>query len=355
MKRLFLLAICFLTMLCLDAQVKYVVTSSSLNVRQYPSAESPLLGKLPLGTTIDVWWIMDGWAKIMYQQKHAYVSEQYIAEATSPAALAAIQKASQIASAGSNTQSTSKPSSPKPSEVATVTTTSSTANKSSSTSKASSPQETKKTTTPKEVAKSNNPESTSQSKSAQQDNSSKKEESSQPVSKPTNGLGIYGELFGVIVPKNPICGGFGGDVQFGLNSYNINFIGVGVGIRGLWSTEPDKFKTVKYSQAYMPIYVNDKIYFSKGETAPYIDIALGGVVTFKQTIKTISKTTTGGTSTTIDKYDGGGGLFLRAGIGITHRGSHFGLGYEMLGLKVKGFSDLQLSHCIYLKIGFGNR
>jgi uncharacterized YkwD family protein len=58
------------------------VTASALNVRTMPSVQGQILGKLPQHTTITVNGMINGWAKISYQGKTAYVNAQYIQPTT---------------------------------------------------------------------------------------------------------------------------------------------------------------------------------------------------------------------------------------------------------------------------------
>ena len=57
---------------------KYVVTVSSLNIRKKPNTSSEILGTFSNGDTINVYSITNGWAKISYNGKKAYVSSKYI-------------------------------------------------------------------------------------------------------------------------------------------------------------------------------------------------------------------------------------------------------------------------------------
>lgn len=353
MKRFWLVIICLFTMmLCMEAQIKYVVTSSSLNVRQFPSAEAPILGKLPLGTTIEVWWVVDGWAKILYQQKHAYVSEQHIAEASSAAAIAAVQQASQKTStSSSNDTQQSYPSTTKSPDIA----------KTSSSSTTSTASKSKTTATSSDYKKTQNPSKEVVYADAIDENEDSytvaynKTESEQSTSIPAHRFGFYAELTGHLIPAKPVMGGIGGDVQFGFVSQNLNFLGAGIGIRGQWQEfNLDSQHNYKYSQAYMPIYANDKIFFSKGELSPYLDVSLGGVVMFpsktKETVYALAGTTSNET-----KGETMGGLFFSAGLGLSSNGVQYGICYELIGVQPNKNAKMSLGHYICFKIGIGSR
>ncbi len=60
-------------------QEKYeVVSTSRLNVRNKPTAKSPIIGRLNPHEQIDVYSIANTWAKIIYKNRTAYVSSKYI-------------------------------------------------------------------------------------------------------------------------------------------------------------------------------------------------------------------------------------------------------------------------------------
>lgn len=66
------------------AQKPYEVNAQSLNVRRGPSAKTKAEGVLHMGERVEVVEISDGWAKINYNGKTAYVSARYINEAPEP-------------------------------------------------------------------------------------------------------------------------------------------------------------------------------------------------------------------------------------------------------------------------------
>lgn len=59
----------------------YQVNTASLNVRSGPSTSFTILGKLSIGTEVEVISINNGWAKIQYNNKDAYCSMTYLTEA----------------------------------------------------------------------------------------------------------------------------------------------------------------------------------------------------------------------------------------------------------------------------------
>jgi hypothetical protein len=77
-------AIIFLCLLCCvvaTAQTHYkVVTDSQLNIRTSPSAYASVVGTLQNGSEIGVYGLSNGWAKIKYGNRYAYVSAQFLQE-----------------------------------------------------------------------------------------------------------------------------------------------------------------------------------------------------------------------------------------------------------------------------------
>ena len=57
---------------------KGTVTADILNVRSGPSTETEKLGKLSLGTTVDILAQSEGWYEISFESKTAYISAEYI-------------------------------------------------------------------------------------------------------------------------------------------------------------------------------------------------------------------------------------------------------------------------------------
>lgn len=55
-----------------------IVVGSKLNVRQRPSSQSKIVGTLYNGDYVEVYDFMNNWAEIKYNQKHAYISANYI-------------------------------------------------------------------------------------------------------------------------------------------------------------------------------------------------------------------------------------------------------------------------------------
>lgn len=59
-------------------QEKYeVISTSRLNVRNKPTTNSSIIGTLNPHEQIDVYSIIDSWAKISYRSRMAYVSSKY--------------------------------------------------------------------------------------------------------------------------------------------------------------------------------------------------------------------------------------------------------------------------------------
>ncbi len=60
----------------------YIVNTkvSPLNVRKYPGTDSAILGSLPKGSEIEVEEIVDGWARIKFNDVTAYCSADYLKE-----------------------------------------------------------------------------------------------------------------------------------------------------------------------------------------------------------------------------------------------------------------------------------
>jgi hypothetical protein len=80
-KTLLLFLLFFLDIASIVAQDMYKVTSqSSLNVRSYASKNSSKLGMLNSGDIIEVYSIDNGWARIKYNGRTAYVSARYLEE-----------------------------------------------------------------------------------------------------------------------------------------------------------------------------------------------------------------------------------------------------------------------------------
>lgn len=68
------------------AQTKYEVTANTfLNIRSHASTDAPIVGTIDKGGEVEVYEIMDGWAKIRYNDDYAYVSAQYLKKTESNA------------------------------------------------------------------------------------------------------------------------------------------------------------------------------------------------------------------------------------------------------------------------------
>lgn len=58
--------------------VEVINVSRSLNVRQAPDQNAKIIGSIKLGTLIEVKSISNGWAEIVFNDKQAYVSANYV-------------------------------------------------------------------------------------------------------------------------------------------------------------------------------------------------------------------------------------------------------------------------------------
>lgn len=264
----------------------YLVTSKgNLNVRKAASSEASVIGTVKSGDTITVINTTEKWAEIQYGSRNGFVSALYIKAL---------------------------------------------------------PQEQASTT---DVAQQNSTIKWQYTSEEKGDTISAKEKQEENKLTPTKSkwLAFYVELNGDVQPK-PIAGGFGADAQVGLNTKDINFVGLGLGVRGIFANTKSGSTTYKSAYAYMPIYANDKFYFYEGKANLYIDFSIGGYVQFKPTVKTVVS----GKVVDKTKYDGGGGFYLRAGLGASHEGTQYGLGYELFASKGA------TSHAIYIKFGLGS-
>ena len=79
MKKIVLLLLFMVSCAFVMAQSsQYQVTASSLNVRKAPNPQAAVVGKLDGGTTLNVYEIDQGWAKIIYKSQYAYISSKHI-------------------------------------------------------------------------------------------------------------------------------------------------------------------------------------------------------------------------------------------------------------------------------------
>lgn len=80
MKRFLLSLLVCLGAICAQAgsSTPYVVEASSLNVRQKPSTDAAVIGKLSQGQVVEVMSISNGWAYIIYHKSFGYVSAKYL-------------------------------------------------------------------------------------------------------------------------------------------------------------------------------------------------------------------------------------------------------------------------------------
>lgn len=68
------------TMRAFITKGNYITTTDSLNFRQLPNTDCEILGKIPLGTILDITEIKNGWGKTTYNEKSGYVSMDYASE-----------------------------------------------------------------------------------------------------------------------------------------------------------------------------------------------------------------------------------------------------------------------------------
>ena len=70
----------FLILFCsvVQGQEEYIVTASRLNVRKQPTSESPVIGGLSKGDTVNVRSLRKSWAEIDFKKSVGYVSRKFI-------------------------------------------------------------------------------------------------------------------------------------------------------------------------------------------------------------------------------------------------------------------------------------
>lgn len=59
--------------------MRYVITANNLNVRSGPGGDRAILGQLSRGTEVEILGVEDGWCRILYQGKEAYISAEFVA------------------------------------------------------------------------------------------------------------------------------------------------------------------------------------------------------------------------------------------------------------------------------------
>lgn len=114
MKRILLLLLVFVCSLGAMAKsgTTYVVEANSLNVRQKPSTDAAVIGRVTKGQEVLVLSIEKGWACISFKQGNGYVSAQYITKKSGAKSASSTtqtsSKTSAQTSSKSSTQSSSK-------------------------------------------------------------------------------------------------------------------------------------------------------------------------------------------------------------------------------------------------------
>lgn len=200
----------------------YIVDASSLNVRQKPSTDGAVIGKVTKGQELLVMSISNGWAYITYQKGFGYVSAQYLKKKY-----------------GGSTATSS-------------TASSSTASKSSTATKSST------------TSKSNTPSKGSTSSAS----------SGFPYS---DGRGArYGGWTEVGANFRAGAGGFTLDVVNGCYIRDYIFAGAGIGLRGLFGGGSGLIAVPIYAQARGVLRVNQYV-------APFVDLGIGGYAGFAYT------------------------------------------------------------------------
>ena len=104
MKKLFLSLFLLLFVAVGSFAKTYKVTASKLNVRNAPDKSGSVVGSVTQDTEVEVLEIVDGWARIKYNGKTAYISAQYLTPVKSSSSTGQSSK-SQSSSSSSSSQS----------------------------------------------------------------------------------------------------------------------------------------------------------------------------------------------------------------------------------------------------------
>lgn len=271
-----------------------VVASSILNVRSAANPKATIIGFLNNGDIVPVYDIVGSWGKIPYDSKIGYVSMSYLKQTLS----------SQKKSSSSANQTTS-------------------AATSSSTSSSSS-------------SNSSYQDASSYNSSSKSSTNTQQTVSSAPTNDFSFGmfLDVTGDV-GKLKMLDETAGGIGGDFTAGFYTpEQYNFLGASIGIQSIFCNLD---KNNKFTFLVMPIFVNDKLYFTNNEYRPYLDLSIGGYVNLMSKYND-------------DKFKGeGGGFFFRSGLGVDMRGVNITVGYELLYGKNKD----DAMHMVFFKIGIG--
>lgn len=277
------------------AQIYYeVVAPSNLNVRSAANSNATIIGFLNNGDIVPVYDIVGSWGKIPYDSKIGYVSMSYLKQTLN----------AQKKSSSSANQTTS-------------------AATSSSTSSSSS-------------SNSSYQDASSYNSSSKSSTNTQQTVSSTPTNDFSFGmfLDVTGDV-GKLKMLDETAGGIGGDFTAGFYTpEQYNFLGASIGIQSIFCNLD---KNNKFTFLVMPIFVNDKLYFTNNEYRPYLDLSIGGYVNLMSKYND-------------EKFKGeGGGFFFRSGLGVDMRGVNITVGYELLYGKDKD----NAMHMVFFKIGIG--
>lgn len=300
-----------------------VISSSHLNVRSAANTKATIIGFLNNGDKVKVYEIVGSWGKISYNSKIGYVYMSYLKQT-----LTAPEKSSSPA-----TQSTSAVTSSSLSSKSTyldVLANNSSSNNSSSNSSINSSTNTSTKTSINTSTKTSTNTSTKSSTNTQQTISSVPEKGCS--------LGMFLDVTGDVGKLKILgetAGGIGGDFTVGFYTpEQYNFLGASLGLQSIFCN-PNK--NTKFTYLVMPIFVNDKLYFTNNEYRPYLDLSIGGFVNL------------------MSKYNGakqkveGGGFFFRSGLGVDMKGVNITVGYELMYGKNKN----DAMHMVFFKLGIG--
>lgn len=249
----------------------YIVNASSLNVRQSPSTDAKIIGKVSKGQLVQVLNIKSGWAYIFYGKLTGYVSAQYL-----------VKKG-----ATSSTQTTS------------TTTNKTTAQKTTSSSaKASSSSSSKSTTSSSDKV----------STTYRRNNS----DNWQPYS---DGRGAH--YAGWIETGTVFRKGMGGaeiSTVHGCQIRDYIFTGAGVGLHAGFGSGVAILALPIYADACAYLRVNENV-------APYVDLGIGGYLGWAVSLSGYGS------------FSSGGGFYMHTLAGVQFA-KHYALsiGYERMGV-----------------------
>ena len=72
----------------------YVNTENkgTLNMRAAPSAKSPVLARIPYGTTLETEYVTEDWSKVIYDNKVGYVMNRFLCESENQVSKEVLQR-----------------------------------------------------------------------------------------------------------------------------------------------------------------------------------------------------------------------------------------------------------------------